>query len=120
MPNFIKILLAILIVSVLGFFIATHFIEKSFEENNKNAFQKWEKQTFLPDDYQGIVKNSEDKFGAYRIEIKTFNKQDKQLVLCELFPELKAGDTIIKKKSDKNIYYLRNGKNLILEYKFCY
>ena len=78
MPNFIKILLAILIVSVLGFFIATHFIEKSFEENNKNAFQKWEKQTFLPDDYQGIVKNSDDKFGAYRVEIKTFNKQDKQ------------------------------------------
>ncbi len=120
MPNFIKILLAILVISVLGFFGATYFIEKSFEKNNKAAFQKWEKETFLPDNYQGTIKNAEDKFGAYRIEINTFEKQQKELILCEIFPELKAGDTIIKKKNDKNIYYLRNGKSLILEYKFCY
>lgn len=120
MPNFIKILLAIVLISVLGFFGATYFIEKSFEKDNKSAFQKWEKETFLPENYQGTIKNSEDKFGAYRIEIKTFNKEDKELVLCEIFPELKAGDTIIKKKGDKNIYYLRNGKSLTLDYKFCY
>jgi len=61
MPNFIKILLAIVIISVLGFFGATYFIEKSFEKNNKAAFQKWEKETFLPDNYQGTIKNAEEK-----------------------------------------------------------
>ena len=120
MPNFIKILLAIVVVTVLGFFGATYFIEKSFEKNNKAAFQKWEKETFLSDDYQGTIKNAEDKFGSYRVTIFTFKKEDKELVLCDLFPELKVGDTILKKKGDKNIYYLRNGKNLTLQYKFCY
>ena len=104
-----------------------HFAEYPFQKvkgllskNNKSAFQKWEKETFLPDDYQGTIRNAEDKYGSYRIMINTFTKEDKELVLCDLFPELKVGDTIIKKKGDKKIYYLRNGKNLTLEYKFCY
>lgn len=120
MPNFIKILLAIITLSVIGFFIATYFIEKSFEKNNKTVFLKWKKEKFLPDDYQGIIKNAEDKYGAYRIEILTFKKEQKELMLCEVLPEPKAGDTIIKKKKDPNIYYLRNGKALPLTYQFCY
>ena len=120
MPNFIKILLAIVIVTALGFYGATYFIEKSFEKNNKSAFQKWEKETFLPDDYQGTISKAEDKYGSYRVIINTFTKEEKELVLCDFFPELKVGDTVIKKKGDRKIYYLRNGKGLTLEYRFCY
>lgn len=122
----ILIIVITLIVGYLIFYLSSWlYIEYSIKKNDKEFFRRWEKETFFPNSYVLVVTGYQklyyDNNKYLNIYYISHNNDMKETnLIIQKIDIIKEGDTIIKPKNSNNLYLIKQGKKMNLEYKWSW
>ena len=125
-----KAILIIVITLILGYLIfylsSWLYIEYSIKKNDKEFFRRWEKETFFPNEYvvvvlgyQKLYYDSSNKYINIHHILNNNDMKETNLIIQKI-DIIKEGDTIIKPKNSNNLYLIKQGKKMNLEYKWSW
>ena len=122
----ILIIVITLIVGYLIFYLSSWlYIEYSIKKNDKEFFRRWEKETFFPNSYVLVVTGCQKLYydnnkylNIYHISHNNDIKETNLII--RKINIIKEGDTIIKPKNSNNLYLIKQGKKMNLEYKWSW